>query len=155
MLLFTGHSVPRCQSAEWLQPIKMSRKNIPRKKPEEWPPCLPRKLKCCNRAQDTLQHQRMGIPAHARTAHNGPLQKSLERDLCWIVPHVPPTTRSVKGMNWTELKDGSIPSKTFTISNGVRSLIPRDISANQIRQIIFIKTLDSDSNHRAFHQTPQ
>ena len=31
------------------------------------------------------------------------LQKRLEEDLCWIVPHVPSTTQSVKGLNWTEL----------------------------------------------------
>ena len=29
--------------------------------------------------------------------------KRLEEGLCWIVPHVPPTTQSVKGFNWTEL----------------------------------------------------
>ena len=28
------------------------------------------------------QHQRMGIPAHARTAYKGFLQKRLEDDLC-------------------------------------------------------------------------
>ena len=51
------------------------------------------------------QHQRVDIPAHARTAHKGLLQKRLEEDLCYIVLHVPPTTQSVKGLNWnrTEL----------------------------------------------------
>ena len=29
-------------------------------------------------------------------------KKKLEKDLCWIVPHVPPTTQSSKGLNWTE-----------------------------------------------------
>ena len=47
---------------------------------------------------------RADIPAHTRTAHKGLLQKRLEEDLCWIVPHVPTTThQSVKGLNWTEL----------------------------------------------------
>ena len=49
------------------------------------------------------QHQRVNIPAHARAAHKGLLQKSLEEDLCWIVPRVPPTTQSVRRLNWTEL----------------------------------------------------
>ena len=49
------------------------------------------------------QHQKVDIPAHAKTAYKGLLQKRLEEDLCWIVPHVPPATQSVKGLNWTEL----------------------------------------------------
>ena len=32
---------------------------------------------------------------------NGPLQKRPEEKLYRIVPHVPPTARSVKGLNWT------------------------------------------------------
>ena len=44
-------------------------------------------------------HQRVDIPAHARTVHKGLLQKRLEDDLCRIVHHVPPTTKSVKGLN--------------------------------------------------------
>ena len=47
------------------------------------------------------QHQRVAIPAHARTAHKGLLQKRLEDDLCWIVPRVLPTTQSAT--DWTEL----------------------------------------------------
>ena len=35
------------------------------------------------------QHQRVDIPAHARTAYSGLLQKRLEEDLCWTVPHMP------------------------------------------------------------------
>ena len=46
----------------------------------------------------------MDIPAHARSAQKGLLQKRREEDLHWIVPHVPLMTRSVKGLNWTELK---------------------------------------------------
>ena len=30
-------------------------------------------------------------------------KKTLWGDLCWMVPHVSPTTKSVKGLNWTEL----------------------------------------------------
>ena len=29
-------------------------------------------------------------------------KKKLEEDLYWIVPHVHPTTQSVKGLNWTD-----------------------------------------------------
>ena len=45
-------------------------------------------------AEESLdgQHQRVNIPAHARTTHKGLLQKRLEEDLCWIIPHVPLTT---------------------------------------------------------------
>ena len=49
------------------------------------------------------QHQRVDIPAHARTVHKDLLQERLEEDLRWTVPHVPSTTQSVKGLNWTEL----------------------------------------------------
>ena len=47
------------------------------------------------------QHQRVDIPAHARTTHKGLLQKRLEEDLCLIVlvPHVPLMTQSVTGLN--------------------------------------------------------
>ena len=45
------------------------------------------------------QKQRMDISAHSRTAHKGLLQKRLEEDLCCVVPHVPPTTQSAKGLN--------------------------------------------------------
>ena len=53
------------------------------------------------------QCQREDIPAHARTAYNGLPQKRLEEDLCWIVPHVPPMTKSVKGLNWIEQHDNN------------------------------------------------
>ena len=33
------------------------------------------------------QHQRVDIPAYARTAHRGLLQKRLEKDLFWTIPH--------------------------------------------------------------------
>ena len=46
-------------------------------------------------------HQRMDIPAHARAADKGLLQKRLEEALCWIVPHVPPTTQMSR--DWAEL----------------------------------------------------
>ena len=49
-----------------------------------------------------VQHQSVDIPANARTAHKGLLQKSPEEDLCWIVLHVLSTTQSVKGLDWTE-----------------------------------------------------
>ena len=58
-----------------------------------------------------VQHQRVDIPAHARCAHKGLLQKRLEEDLWIIIPHAPPpappspTTSTVaKGLNYTELR---------------------------------------------------
>ena len=45
------------------------------------------------------RHQRVDIPAHARTAHKGFLQKRLEEDLCGFVPHDPQKTQSAKGLN--------------------------------------------------------
>ena len=41
------------------------------------------------------------IPAYARTAHNGLLQKKkyIEEDRCRIIPHIPLTTQSVRGLD--------------------------------------------------------
>ena len=51
-----------------------------------------------------VQHWKMDIPVQVRIAHKGFLQTRLEEDLCWIAPYVPlpppPTTQSVKGLNW-------------------------------------------------------
>ena len=33
----------------------------------------------------------------------GEFSRYPQQDLCWIVPHVPPTTQSIKRLNWTEL----------------------------------------------------
>ena len=49
------------------------------------------------------QYQRVDIPANARTAHKGLLQKRLEQDLCWIVPQVPHPRRPNQSKDWTEL----------------------------------------------------
>ena len=51
-------------------------------------------------AEETLdgQHGGVDIPVHATTAYKGLLQKRLEEDLCFMVPHVPSTTQSVKGL---------------------------------------------------------
>ena len=47
------------------------------------------------------QYQRLDVPAHARTAHNNFLQKTLRENLCWTVCNVPLVTQSVKELNWT------------------------------------------------------
>ena len=48
------------------------------------------------------QTQRVDIPAHARIAHNCLLQKKKNgEDSVGIVPRVPPTTKSIKGLNCT------------------------------------------------------
>ena len=56
-------------------------------------------------ADETLhgQPQRVDFPNLARAAHDDLPQKRQKGDLGWIVPHVPLTTHSVKGLNWTEL----------------------------------------------------
>ena len=48
------------------------------------------------------QYQRVDILAHARTAYTDLMRKRLRENLCRIVPHVPPTTQSDKGLNWTD-----------------------------------------------------
>ena len=53
------------------------------------------------------QHQSMDVPAHARTVHDGLLQKQqqqngVEEDLCLTIPHVPLMTQLLKGVNWTD-----------------------------------------------------
>ena len=50
------------------------------------------------------QHQRMDIPAHARLALKGLLQKWLEKDLCWI-PHFPQWPN--RSRDWTELSNSN------------------------------------------------
>ena len=49
------------------------------------------------------QHQRMGALAHAGTGHDGLLQKRLEEDLCWIVPHDVSPRRPNWSRDWTKL----------------------------------------------------
>ena len=51
----------------------------------------------------TMNALMMTIQEH-RAAQKGLLQNRLEEDPCWKVPHVPPTTQSVKGLSWTEQK---------------------------------------------------
>ena len=48
------------------------------------------------------QHQKVDIPAYARSAHKGLLQKRLEENLFWIVPNVPPNNSVAQGpeLNW-------------------------------------------------------
>ena len=48
------------------------------------------------------QRQRVDIPTYARTAHNGLPQKRLEKNFCWIVPHVPLTIQWDKEQNRTD-----------------------------------------------------
>ena len=42
-------------------------------------------------------------PRHSGIVYESLPQFRLEEDLCWIVPLVPQTTQSVKGLNWPEL----------------------------------------------------
>ena len=54
-------------------------------------------------AEELLDGQRQSMDSltHARTAHNGFLQKRLEEDLCWIVTRYP--WRPFRSRHWTEL----------------------------------------------------
>ena len=68
--------------------------------------------------------RRVDNPAHARTSDKGLLRKRLEGDLCWIVLHVPPTTQSVEGLNWTELNMlllGAFPTRQSSTSKWATS----------------------------------
>ena len=56
-------------------------------------------IKFCIFFSSVNQHQRVDIHARALTAHKGLLQKRPEEDFCRIVPHVTPTTQSVKELN--------------------------------------------------------
>ena len=49
--------------------------------------------------EEMLLDQIVDIPAHAKTAHNGLLQKRLREDFYRIVCYVPKTTTSVKELN--------------------------------------------------------
>ena len=65
------------------------------------------------------QHRRVDIPAHARTAHKGLLQKRLEEDLCWIAPHVP--QQPSWSRDWTHCGEINCPCSFFLnlVSNGI------------------------------------
>ena len=50
------------------------------------------------------QRQRVNVPVHARTAHDGILQKGMEEDICWIALHAPPPpTTTHARTHWIEL----------------------------------------------------
>ena len=58
-------------------------------------------LKISSALQEEVSDLKL-LSAHARTAYRGLLQKGLEGDLCWIIPHSPPpppVTQSIKGLN--------------------------------------------------------
>ena len=67
------------------------------------------------------QHQRVDTPADARTAHNGLLQRRMEEDPCWIVPHAPPKTQSVKRLNRTDISRSS----SMNMLHAIRKLFGR------------------------------
>ena len=62
--------------------------------------------------------RRADAPSHARPAHNGLLQKRLDKDFCWIICHVQLTGQSVRGLNWTRSEgwDGSDAAAAFFLS---------------------------------------
>ena len=65
------------------------------------------------------QHQRVDIPVNARTAHKGLLQKRLEEDICWIIPHVPRWPNQSR--DWTKLKWNRNTAETFQKMSGLSS----------------------------------
>jgi hypothetical protein len=52
-------------------------------------------------AEEELDAECQGVdrPPHGRAADNGHWPTWLEKDLCCVIPHVSPTTKSVEGMN--------------------------------------------------------
>ena len=56
----------------------------------------------------------------ARTARRSLLQKRLEDDFCWMVPHVPLRIQSVKGLNWTVFNIDGDPTLRSDRSGGAR-----------------------------------
>ena len=63
-------------------------------------------------------------------------------------------TFALKAKTWQQ-SETLVDSKQNTASNGSRSLLTRDISCNQIKQVTFIWTPDSNSDHRAFHKSTE
>ena len=65
--------------------------------------------RCCGRQRKRwMDNIKVDVPACARTADDGLLQKRLEEGLFWIIPHVPATAQSVKGLSWTFISDWSL-----------------------------------------------
>ena len=63
---------------------------------------------------------------------------------------------SVQAKAWQlSEKNWLIPNKTLKISNGTCSLMTREISCNQMKQITVTWNLESDSNQRAVHWSIQ
>ena len=81
---------------------------------------------------------------HARNAHKGLLQKRLEENLCWIIPHAPPTTQSVKGLNWIKLN----PFKTFvlTIKSSSRDRAITCVPLPLLLLLLLLQTMYPDKN---------
>ena len=69
------------------------------------------------------QHQRVDIPAHARTVHKGLLRKRLEEDLCWIIP--PPNNPIGQGTEQNMSQNMSKEGWSLEYSVGIVRVIKR------------------------------
>ena len=49
-------------------------------------------------------------------------RRDWKKDLCWIVPHVPLTIQSVKGLNWTELNWSNQKSSSVKFKRCIRKM---------------------------------
>ena len=85
----------------------------------------------------------------ASTNRNVTISTLLEKPEEWppFSPHQLPHAR--------ERKTGEFQTKTFKISDGVLSLMMRDTSRSEGKQIQFIGMLESDPDHRSFHQSAE
>ena len=62
--------------------------------------------------------------AYSRTAHKGLLQKRLEQDFCWIIPHAPPKKKTKKNTH-THTKQQPQQQQQHPISQGTEDHMKR------------------------------
>ena len=76
------------------------------------------------------QHQRVNIPAYARTAHKGLVQKRLAEDFCWIVPGVSSDDPVDQGteLNWVWMYEKSTHFNKAAVSN----VIPHAVAPSKL-----------------------
>ena len=70
-------------------------------------------------------------------------------------PEERPPCLACKLKHTNRARDWWTKTKTFEISDGMRSLVSRDIRYNHTRQISFTWTFQSAANHRTFHKSTQ
>ena len=95
------------------------------------------------------------VPAYAETVHNGLPQKTLEEDLCWIVPHVPPTIESIEGLSEWE-NSHSFPRRCWTLfgsqtqKNSISDFVSYSKSRGEKRSVL---RPAGNQRNREWHRT--